>query len=246
MEIIETLKHHRTLLKGHYKAIKNVDNRLTQDYKTHEERASRIRALIDSGKIMEHIGLRINAHRHGRIRSYDNPIDAELEGLRKYVDTIEEAHNILIDYLHELSGMKDILIFFHDKVGHDYGNKIAAPLLLEADTLRHHIESENKHVREDELLLKNLTETIARERSALSMIFLHDNDHTITNKQPPISLMRERFNNTDLNLRRIASRVHSHNTHLEGHILSYVRELNAVIRDYESIMHSYRNYKKAA
>jgi hypothetical protein len=246
VEIKKTLiEFHGRLL--HYReTITHLDSALSTELKAHSERASKLTSLIDSGRIMDHLAHREMAHKKGLIRSKDNYVDSELEGLRKYVDILEETHRILHGYLELLTGMKEILEAYEKTIAHSHKHSVRS-LTAQIEVISHQIRSENSIVHEEEILIHNLTHSIAEIRGAISHIFSHEHEHMLHDDRTPIGIIKGKFHASDLKMRKIAGRVNSHNHLVRHHITTLINETAKLIRDYDSLQRdSHHDLRKAA
>jgi len=249
VEIKETLKEFHSHLVKFRRHFIHLDKELDASLKDHLSRSSRVHALIDSKEIINKIAERKMAHKHGRIRSHDNTIDKELEGLRRYVDILEESHKLLHEYLVLIRGMREVLEAFEHNINHTNNNQVRM-VVAQIEVISHQLLSENSLIREEDMLIHNLTKKISEERSELSHIFTHDNEDTIRDKRNPLNLMKEKFNYSDLQFRRIAARVNSHNHLAKDHVGTLLLETLTLQSSIDNIIkHSSEadnNYKKVA
>jgi hypothetical protein len=249
VEIKETLKEFHSHLTKFRRHFDHLDKELVKSLHEHESRSSRVHGLIDSKEIINKIAEREIAHKHGRIRNHDNTIDRELEGLRRYVDILEESHKLLHEYLVFIRGMREVLEAFENRITHN-NNRQVRMVVAQIDVITHQLSSENSLIREEDMLIHNLTEKISEERSELSHIFAHDNENTIRDKRNPLNLMKEKFSYSDLQLRRIAARVNSHNQLAKDHVGILLSETLTLQNSIETmIKHSSeadKGFKRAA
>jgi hypothetical protein len=140
--------------------------------------------------------------------------------------------------------MKNILITFENSLKHNTPNSQIRNVIAQINVILHQISSENSIVKEDDLLLHNLANSIESLRSSLSHIFAYDNEETIRDNRNQINVIKDKFQNADLNFRKISSRVMSHNNMINNHIKLMIEEAQKLIRDYDHISKNIENSEK--